>query len=278
MAGRDEPLIVVASDQGVRLRVRVPVWQRRSLSRAQQLTLELQPQMDDDAEIERHFVERRFSGRLADWRELPLDQRQGLAELVCQPPPEAIQHLAAGKEIRVVMHAPPWPWDSPLFRGGWLLVLLGVAGTVMAVGPSTARGAKETGEQDGDPAARIGACESDEAVLTLLGTKLRESIENGEVDANLLTACEWALDRHRARAIRLLAGGLGKTELSHPLRLLTERTRSSSPSISNGVLTAHDLQRLFNIVGAVCHEELLALIVQLRRELETASHCVRQPR
>jgi hypothetical protein len=215
---------------------------------------------------------------LANWRELPLDHRQGLAELVCHPPPEAIQHLAAGKEIRVVIHAPPWPYDSPLFRGGWLLALLGVAGSVVALGPWKTRSAKVTGDEDGDSAARTGTRESDEAVLKLLGTRLRESIEDGEVDGNLLTACEWALDRHRARAIRLLAGGLDQTELSHPLRLLTERTRSSSPSTSNGVLTPHDLRRLFNIVGAVCHEELLALIVQLRRELETANRCVRQPR
>jgi hypothetical protein len=46
----------------------------------------------------------------------------------------------------------------------------------------------------------------------MLGDRLRNSLIHGDINAHLISAIEWALDRHHARAIEQLSNALGADE------------------------------------------------------------------
>ncbi|MBN2473086.1 MAG: hypothetical protein JXB62_00660 [Pirellulales bacterium] len=263
--GEGEPLLVVGPHQGLRLQMRLPKWQRKSLQQAAALKLELVSQMDRDAEVERHFVERRFVGRLVQWRGLPNDPSYGLAELSCEPPAEAVRYLSSGNEILVKMHWWPTPLASPLFLGGVLSALLGFAGWTLSSFRRAETASKPHGsaagptQQPDRQASWATEYGSEGAVLHLLGVQLREGILRHSVDRHLLAALEWALDRHRARAIRLIATGLAEDDqLGDPLRRFVSGNGSANGSGRHQGLAHEDRRRLIRIVRTVAPRLLAA--------------------
>ena len=81
-ARKDDPLLVLAPENGLRFRLRIPAWQRIALQRAGTIDLELLSPAGAEGQLSREFVERRFAGRFAAWKTLPDDPGYGVAELV----------------------------------------------------------------------------------------------------------------------------------------------------------------------------------------------------
>ena len=261
-AGRGDPLLVLGPHESLRLRMRLPRWQRKSLEKDSAVRLELVSQMDGDANVERHFVERWFSGKLVQWRELPRDPSCGLAELSCEPPAEAVRYLASGHEIQVKMHWWPSPLGSPVFLAGIALSVVGAVGwTLTASRRRSASSAQTTSRpaaspphgQPSDVATEYGA---EGAMLHLLGLQFREAIVRHSVDRELLSALEWALDRHRARAVRLIGAELDGPALADPLNQFVDHDPEVDGNGRNGSLSSADLRRLLRIVRTVAPEAI----------------------
>jgi hypothetical protein len=112
------------------------------------------------------------------------------------------------------------------------------------------------------------------AMLHVLGGQLREAISRREVDRHLLAALEWALDRHRARAVRLISLGLGDSvSLSEPLQDLVRRNGSANVggNGSSSPLTHGERCRLLRVLKAVAPNGLSADVEALERELDEGS-------
>ncbi len=208
-----DPVVVLAPAGALRLAVRVPRWMKAPLQNKGKLPCELLQDLERDEQ--RRFVEPRFSATFAEWRQLPADPRFGLAELQCELPEEAVHQLALGEQIaaRLVGRSPLYA--VPSFVSSVLLVILSAAvwgaSRLFAGSPSAAgspRGAS-TGAPDVSPRGIGTEFGAEGVMLQMLGGQLREAIVRGELDAHVIAAAEWSLDRHRARAVRLIALGLG---------------------------------------------------------------------
>jgi hypothetical protein len=96
-------------------------------------------------------------------------------------------------------------------------------------------------------------------MLRMLGLQLRESIVRGELDPSLIAAAEWALDRHRSRAVRLLSLGLA---IDHELcRYLDELRQALARETGEVAARAVDkeeasLPRLLRILRVISPENI----------------------
>ena len=227
-----EPLLVVASGAGVCFQVRLPRWVRPSLEDTEQVTVELIEERQR-GELQR-FAKHRFAGRLVDWQDLPDDPRRGLATFTCTPPAGAVRQLASKQQVaakllwRAPLHASPAFRISGLLTGigggMWLLISLIPVRRRKDVPPPSAK-ARLSDEQHA-LATEFGA---EGVVLHALGVQLREAIVRGELDVHLVAAVEWALDRHRHRAVRLIGAALADRETlgQHLTRLAADHHGSN---------------------------------------------------
>jgi len=211
-----DPVVVLAPPGGLRLAVRVPRWMKSSLEQQDKLSCELLQDLERDEQ--RRFVEPRFTASFAGWKELPADPRFGLAEMSCVLSAEAVRELALGKQIAARLVWRPPLYASPWFvRSALLAALAAVAGSaarLFASPGSTKRPARPGSSERCETVSRQISTEfgAEGVMLRMLGGQLRETIVRGELDAHVIAAAEWALDRHRARATRLLALGLGDSD------------------------------------------------------------------
>jgi hypothetical protein len=166
-------------------------------------------------------------------------------ELACQPFPEIVQHLADGEKMQArLLWRPPLRTTLP-FAIGVVVLLLGVVGRILTgwtnlfdsggvavtescspliAGPPSAEvlAAPIPSQLAAKPAPTTveGQIELELGILGRqllnLGVRLRDGIQKQAVDAELLAAVEWAVDRHQCRAIRVLNVGLGDIELLRP--------------------------------------------------------------
>ena len=274
MAEKEEPLLVLGRSQGLHLRLRVPVWHKSAMERGAAVKLELASAMNEDENSERHFVERRFTGTLVGWQELPEDNWYCLAELACTPPAEAVEYLASGGEV--LAHPRWWPWlcGSPGFQLGLILIALGVAAwsatAAVAVGKKARAGRDELAKPEAKQEEHLFAeYAGDGAMLHLLGTQLHDAASRRHIDRHLIVAAEWALDRHRARAVRLISAGLHENNgIGENLQRLVEETRAKQPEGTNGSGSQGDLRRFLQVMQVVADDGLEVEIKRLLRELD----------
>jgi multidrug resistance efflux pump len=207
-----EPLIVMAPADGLRLSVRLPRWMKSHLARAEEAHCRLLEDLERDEQ--RRFVECRFPAALASWKDLPAHPGYALAEMRCELPGEAVRLLARGEQIAARLL-----WRPPFYRAPMFLfcaVLATIAAFVRSVSGRWA--ASPSAERRFQVPAAQGVINpeittefgGEGAMLRLLGAQLREMTVRHELDAHGIAAAEWALDRHRARAVRLLALGMGE--------------------------------------------------------------------
>lgn len=257
--GTDEPLLVLAPPAGLRLIVRLPNWMKPALEDAAGIACNLLE--DLEREEQRRFVESRFAARLHGWTELAAHPGYGLAEFTCDAPAEAVRLLARGEQIAVRL-----VWRPPLQAMPAFMMSLAIASVAAMVWVAThaQTTSKPTPSSparsvNGNVATRRVSIEYGEEgeLIRLLGTQLREMTLRGELDANIIAAAEWALMRHRHRAVRLLAAGLGDgAALCDRLESLVNSIAEDEPSAqgnSNG-RRATALCRLVAVLRAAAPE------------------------
>ena len=255
-----EPLCVLMPADGLRLQVRLPASEARSLRRAGPIVLKLE-----------EGLERRFAGELAGWRELPHDPGHVLGDIVCEAPAEAVRELAAGDTVMARLL-----WLPPLYTIGFcqlgaVLVVAGVLGWAALVRSGRRQTVSDAdvpaaeashadpaplvamaGDRNGVASAMLesGAAGS---VLTSLGCRLREAIRTRTVTPELLGAIEWNLDRHHARAIQHLSASFAHD--GGGLNDDLERLRNGNGN-GNGHLPDHLMERLDRILRAIAPDRL----------------------
>lgn len=265
-AERHQPLFVLARNPGFRLQVRLPRSQLDALRQAGDVTWGL---------VDRS-VEPYFGGTFLDARPLPRKPRYVVAELACQPPKDAIRDLLDGQRIVARLQWRPPLATLQIFRVGARLGLAGLAGWVVSLfgyarRPSQERRAKEcvsgprphagfavpttstavwAPSPDGSE-TELDGLESGSvaAIHELLGERLREAILRNHVDRELISAVQWALDRHHFRAVRQLRIGLGRDdELEARVRRLCSESRSHG---DNGSTPRRDREQLLQVLNAI---------------------------
>ena len=164
---------------------------------------------------------------------------------------------------------------SPLFVASIVLGAVGGLGMVATALRQRTAVREDDNQPDDTPGSDAVLAEygAEGAVLRLLGCQLRESVEGGHVDDHLLAAAEWALDRHRARAIRLMRAGLGNGEqLEETLGSLVSRSSLSWQQGTNGTPRRGELRRLLRLIEAVASGELQRQAALLLRHIEPHPH------
>jgi len=257
------PLVVLAKADQFRFQIQLPRWMLRSLQAAGAVPLELVE--DLDREEPRRFVRRHFQGALAGWIGLPDHRGYAIAELHCQPPPESVAILALGERVaaRLVWRPPLYTVPSVVLSSLAAAVGLGVWGYLRTRVPRALESpAVASLPNPHRPATvHVGTEYGAEGVmLRMLGAQLRQCLVGREPDGNVIAAAEWALDRHRARAIRLLALGLSPDDelREHIEGLLRENAQfdqsaEAEPANGDGLP-----RRLYNVLRAVTPECLPA--------------------
>ncbi|MFW6153918.1 MAG: HlyD family efflux transporter periplasmic adaptor subunit [Planctomycetota bacterium] len=204
----DEPVLVLAPPEGFRVHLRLPAREVEPLRRAGTVVLALADPR----------IQRRLPGRLLASHPLPHEPGYRLVELACRPPAETIRLLGREAdepiEARLLWRPPLWtvplgPWAVGLIAAGvsaW--VATSVVGRRHAVAtPPRAEPAEVP--PAAAPAAPAALSRDDtEGVIRMLGDRLAAQLEGERIDADLLSAVEWALDRHHVRAVRLLREAL----------------------------------------------------------------------
>lgn len=228
------PVVILAPEQGFRLRLRLTDSEIEHLSRAGPVTLGLLAPV----------LQRRFSGRLVSWEQLPDEPGYVLAELTCLPPPETIRELAARDwgahdwmqvptiQVRLLWRPPILA--SPVFYPAVGMIGIGLVGLCAmvlslrrvadpAVSAQASKHPVAASEQLADlpselisplptTSLALGSAELESGALgrnlQMLGNRLRESIKRQTLEPKLIGAVEWAIDRHHLRAIEHLSVGL----------------------------------------------------------------------
>ena len=222
-AEEQRPLFVLAKSPGFRLQAKLPRGQLASLAAAGDVTIEL---LDP-------FVEPFFVGRFLQARPMPRKPNYVVADLACQPPEEAIRELLEGEKIVARLQwRPPLTTLLPFQVGAVLLLAGGMLWLITLVHrprrkdqtlQSGSNGHGDAKHESPVPEAAMARARRSQlpvrrktdlesgpvAVLhELLGERLREGVLRDEVDSDLLSALEWALDRHHSRAVRQIRAGL----------------------------------------------------------------------
>ena len=268
-AEEKQPLLVLSRQSGFRLQARLPRRQAAALENTDELTMKL---VDP-------FVESYFGGRYLDNRTMPQKPNYVVAEFSCQPPREAIQEWMTGEKIVARIE-----WRPPLttllpFQLGAVLLLLGTTGWALTwtrrTPPRRLKQANGSNGQDqfpGSPkslradargeqkrSSRLAVYEtanlesgSVSALHELLGERLRETILRDEVDSDLLSAVEWALDRHHTRAVRQIRVGLGcDNELEARVDQLRQQIGTARRMNGNDSHTARERERVLRVLRTV---------------------------
>lgn len=276
IANTDEPLIVLAPPDGLRLSVRLPNWMKSPLERESGISCKLLEDLERDEQ--RRFVESQFTARLHRWTNLAAHPGYGLAEFTCELPAEAVRLLARGEQIAARL-----VWRPPLYSVPTVILCLVVAamagtawvatasspGTEPVRSPSATPSAMNGHGTLGEVSTEFGA---EGALLRLLGTQLREMTARGELDANVIGAAEWALTRHRHRAVRLLSLGLGNgPDLSHCLEVLVMSVAPPNGYAKGDRMAV--LRRLVAVLQAAAPEGSYEAIHRIARRLaQPVSH------
>jgi HlyD family secretion protein len=253
-------VLVLAPPAGFDLRLRLPASELQALAHAGPVTLELlEP-----------AVQRRFQGTLVRWQPLPDDPRFVLAELQCQPPAQAIRQLASNENVAARLVWRPPLYTAALFPLAAGAVVLGGIGLALpwthrgrqARHRMAAPAQAGTHEKDASPGIQeresptphpmpimMGGTASDtglpghpdeahlsygvlSGILQTLAYRLRESVVYDNLDAALLTAIEWNLDRHHTRAVAVLNEVLQEDAefLKHAQRVLYKLATAATSS------------------------------------------------
>jgi hypothetical protein len=269
-----EPLVVLAPDDGLRFQVRLPEWTRASLQRAGAVPCQLLEDLQRDEQ--RRFVERRFLASLVRWQDLPAHAGYGLAELRCDLPEEAVYRLGLGEQIAARLIWQPPPYASPAFLLSLLVCCVGGAAWVADSflcrrAPAQISASPASARQDGASLRELSTeFGTDGTMLRTLGSQLREMIARRELDEPLISAAEWALERHRGRAVRLLRLGLGDGDelcrlLDGFLRQRAEQHRPSGRRGANGC--PRTWRRLLYVLRAAAPPDSRGRIARMARRL-----------
>ena len=196
-----------------------------------------------------------------------------LAELACEPPAEAVRDLVGGTTIAARMVWAPPLYTAPLFWAGAGVLGLGAGACVLGrtraraaeahvpgAAGATADAATSTPAQvvtdaregaEAAPGSSASATVQYGAIAPILrqqGALLAEAVRRRKVDPALLSAVEWSLDRHHARAVRLIQAGLGDGEdLAREIRAMTREAAGDAVAASH-------VARLTRILRAVAGE------------------------
>ncbi|TVS20103.1 MAG: hypothetical protein EA424_05665 [Planctomycetaceae bacterium] len=269
-----DALIVLAQKDGVRARLRLPSWEARVLDRQDRVVLQLVEPKSEVGDVKQRYVQRRFTGSPLSIQPLPEDPGFALVELSCDLPPDGMRTLASGDEIeaRLIWVAPFY--FNPTIRFSAFLMLCGGVGIAVAVlrrAPETTSDPKIVASQHPLLQPSLHAAGGDGAMLHLLGSQLRESVLSMKLDSSLVAAAEWAIDRHRARAIRVIQHAVGDPAA------LVDRLESYSDQFMNGgddlsddqyCIQAELLQRTVAIFAAVLPENSVGRIKRLQQKLD----------
>ena len=273
-ANPQEALVVLAPPDGLRLRVRLPRWMKSPLRQAGGISCELLEDLQRDEP--RRFIERRFAGSLAAWTEMDAHPGQGLADLTCEPPAEAVRLLASGEQIAARLVWRPPLYSVPLFRlSGLLAALTGTAWALSRARRNPAPADRRTNGHRLEHSHSV--CDGvltefggEGALLGLLGSQLREMTLRRELDDNVIAAAEWALMRHRDRAVRLLSAGVGDgANLCDHLDALAHSVVEDQGT-SNGHTRRHRiamLRRLIAVLQAAAPDGSYETICRIKRKL-----------
>jgi hypothetical protein len=223
------PVVILAPEHGFRFRLRLTEAEAAALSESGEVTLGLVSAV----------LHRRFTGRLLSTEKLACEPGHVVAELACMPPPETIRDLVSHDwgahdwvtmpTVKVRLLWQPPIRVSPLFAPSIGMLAVGLVGVLAAwlrmrghvswpapasppAGPAPAEIPAGLATVVAGPAGGLDAAEVEGGALgrnlQLLGQRLRESIKRQQIEAPLIRAVEWALDRHHMRAIQHLAVGL----------------------------------------------------------------------
>ena len=114
----DDPLLVLAPAEGLRLRIRLASFEANALEKAGPVILEMVWQ----------DIQRRFPGHLIHRCELNDDPGFVVGELACNPPAEAVRDLASNKTVKARLLWSPPLYNLPLFNLGVALSAIGFVG------------------------------------------------------------------------------------------------------------------------------------------------------
>lgn len=243
-------LLVVAPQDGLTVRVRLPKWQQSSLEDSGEIPLELSDEVDQAGKIADLLVSKTFTATLVDWRELAGDNSHGVAVLRCDPPEEASALLVSGGALPAKLVWRPKLIHNPLFLPACVMFCLGTA-VLASVGLFNQRWlvmatAQELEDLPGNDR------ESEAESLEFVGRRIREMILHNTLHDEVLTRAEAALDEHRTAAARCFASQL---DCEHELRpRLIELLRQSDAPVGSRMRDEQRRQharRLFEIIGQV---------------------------
>lgn len=267
-AEEQSPLFVLARHSGFRLQARLPRRQAAALENTGELAMKL---VDP-------FVEPYFGGHYLGARPMPHKPNQVVAEFACQPPKEAIREWMSGeKTVAQLQWRPPLTTLLP-FQLGVVLFLTGLVGwgltSIRHPHPPTKQPRDSNGHDQASkvvtsqvadsangrrrsirlPAHAKASLESGavSALHELLGERLREGVLRDEVDNDLLSAVEWALDRHHSRAVRQIRMGLGcDGDLEKRVHQLHQEVGATKNNNGNGSLHAVERERVLRVLRTI---------------------------
>ena len=255
------PLLVIAPEGGTRLQLRIPRWQEPALREAEQLRFELTSA--PDAEKPHFFVERKFIGTVLSSNQLPAAPEYHFVEIACNPPREAMHPLLAGEVVYARLDWWPPLAVSPFYHVGLMISGASALGwiviSLLIWALNAAKKKVEPKQTAENPlyGALSNEYGSEGAMLHVLGSQLRESIRRQQPDRNLIVSAEWALDRYRARAIRLIGMGLGEdAEIQKDIKLLLAARRTKAAEWERLGIPPSDFKRLLKILQTVASHKL----------------------
>jgi hypothetical protein len=272
----NDALLVLGVEDGLVMRLRLPIDQISSLQAAGEVECEL-----TGAALVPFFA-------ASYKRHEQLDRRPAyaLVELACQLPPDAVREVVHGRTVVARLLWRPPLWTMWLFKIGVLSLVAGLVGWA-AVGRLTIRtqraskarslpGEKQSARSkpvsDGDSPTANGTDVSTvrelaygelAASLRMLGDRFRTSLIEGQLDEHLIAAVEWALDRHHARAVQLLAESLAADEqIASSIAELVDIPDSENPRMHTShradARTARRVTRILSTIAPTLLDDVLA--------------------
>jgi len=250
-AYKKAPLLVLARGEGLLFQCRLPANEVNALSRAEQVTFEIEDQP----------VQKRFTGHYMGHDKLDSEPHYVAALLAVAPPKDCIRDLTSDEKVTAELKWRPFLLTYPAFVLGLVILSLW---SIMSLqhwvkserglqrqgqdrssesidrpDQAPAPAAKDTGYgsnlaalsripfqvdtgQGSKVSTQLGASG---VVLQHLACRFRESVISESIDSHLVSAIEWAFDRHHIRAVSVFRNELAqRTDVSRALwKLLKEK-------------------------------------------------------